>query len=139
MRSLHKSPATLIGVVLVLLACLPAFAEPINVLTVNENATGIYLPADHFNFTTGAAYTVVRNELLNPANFGPSGVISRSISLLTPVDVITPAALTDVDVVVLAPWMNITPVRRQHSVSFVQSGGGLLAARQSTTRATLQL
>ncbi len=109
------------------LLCSTTFAGPIKVLTTNENISGIYKPASFFNFATGQGYEVVRNDLLNPMNFGAAGIVGRSVNLLTSVNVITVPSLANVDVVVLTPWMNITDGETAALVSFVQSGGGLLA------------
>ncbi len=109
--------------VIVILCCYPALAAPINILTTNEVSGGLYNPESFFNFKTGEGYSVIRNDL-NTSNFG------RPLNFLPSVGVINDAALANVDVVVLAPWMyGIVDNGGAAALnSFVQKGGGLIVA-----------
>ena len=119
-----------IGIIFMFLLCLPAFAGQINILTTNEVSGGIYYPESFFNFATGEGYNVVRNDLLNPANFGSGGIVASSVNLLPSVGVINEAALANIDVVVLAPWIYGIVANGGAAAlnSFVQKGGGLIVA-----------
>jgi hypothetical protein len=112
-----------IGIIFMFLLCLPAFAGQINILTTNEVSGGLYYPESFFNFATGEGYSVIRNDL-NTSNFG------RPLYFLPSVGVINDAALANVDVVVLAPWMYGIVANGGAAAlnSFVQQGGGLLVA-----------
>jgi len=110
-------------ITIVLLPCCSAFAGPINILTTNEVTGGPYSPESFFNFATGEGYAVIRNDL-NTNNFG------RPLNFLSSVNVINEAALANVDVVVLAPWMYGVVDNGGAAAlnSFVQKGGGLIVA-----------
>jgi RHS repeat-associated protein len=82
------------------------------------------------SFVSGALFAEARADLLNPANFGPTGTISRPITLRSGVDTVTPDALSGVDVFILNPIATeLTPTEAVVLEQFVQDGGMLLEAR----------
>ena len=59
-----------------------AQAASITVLTLDSSR-------DPLSFTTNPGFSAVRGDLLNPRNFGASGVINREVEFLEPVSEIT--------------------------------------------------
>ncbi len=119
-----KRVAVLFAVIMMLCClCCPAFSAEINILTTTEVGGGIFKPESFFNFATGEGYSVIRNDL-NTSNFG------RPLNILPSVDVINATTLANVDVVVLAPWMNGIVGNEGVAAlnSFVANGGGLIVA-----------
>ena len=99
----------------------------IDVLTLDEtrvqNVGGVNL-----NFETGNGYATVRNDLLNPANFGPSGTVPHTVNILPGVSSLTPANLAEVEVVVL-PYVSggvLDSTEISVLSDFLNAGGGLL-------------
>ena len=78
-----------------------------------------------FNFASGGAFQAIRTDLLNPANFGAAGTIPRTVLLLPAVPSLTPAALSEADVVVFG-YGGPSPTEEAALSDFLLNGGGLL-------------
>lgn len=96
---------------------------PIRVLTLDSSRVGICPGGTDLTFVTGNAFASVRAALQSPANFGPSGVIRRTVEFLSPVYDITTDVLAGVDIVLLATLPS--PGEVSALDAFVQGGGGL--------------
>ncbi|MBE7504367.1 MAG: tandem-95 repeat protein [Verrucomicrobiales bacterium] len=78
------------------------------------------------NFSANPGFSVVRNDLLNPALFGPSGTVPHSINLVT-TESITADSLEGIEVVILQVTFGPMPAVEDLSAltQFVNAGGGL--------------
>lgn len=78
------------------------------------------------NFSANPGFSVVRNDLLNPALFGPSGTVPHSINLVT-TESITADSLEGIEVVILQVTFGPMPTVEDLSAltQFVNAGGGL--------------
>lgn len=121
------------------LACLvfavstPLRAQPIRVLTFDPARAGM-CDGYTLDFATSPTVANIRSALLNPANFGPGGVVSRSIVLNPPVFQLSPAALGSADVVLISTigppvpgQPDMSAIEQSLVAEFVSQGGGLLA------------
>ena len=82
-----------------------------------------------YAFSGGAKFTSARNALLNPANFGKSGVVNQSITLLPDIlGEITTEKLVQVDLLVLGVGnqRSYSPSEANALYHFVHDGGNLL-------------
>ena len=82
-----------------------------------------------FEFATGAIYGPARDDLADPANFGPSGVVDQSFQLLPAVHDVTAANLADTQIFWGALLLNSDPLssaEQQALLDFVQGGGALV-------------
>jgi hypothetical protein len=107
----------------------PSWASDINVLTLDESRVGLQSNSYgslNFNFATGGSFTTIRNDLLNPANFGAGGTIPRSVNLLTGVPELTPVALATADVFVQPLMADFSPSETVALRDFIFNGGGFL-------------
>lgn len=99
----------------------------IRVLSLGATRAGQCPGGTDWTFLTGNAFASVRTALQNPGNFGPSGIVRRSIEFLAPVEAITPEALQSADVVLISELRNwsLTPCESSLLTEFVRQGGGL--------------
>lgn len=97
--------------------CRSQSTSRINVLTHTQSRTGIQ------NFVMYPGYGTLRGDLLDPAKFGPSGTVPRSVNLLPSVNEMTPETLAGADVALCTA----TPTTSELSAlrAFVENGGGL--------------
>ena len=109
-----------------LLALAPAAAaQDIRVLTFDSTRTSTCGTLS-FNVGTGSGFASIRSWLLDPARFGPGGVVPRSVNLVTQVPLLDPAALSGADVLLLSSTS--PPLLRceiADIVEFVAQGGGV--------------
>ncbi|MGH7260610.1 MAG: RHS repeat-associated core domain-containing protein [Nitrospiraceae bacterium] len=82
------------------------------------------------SFVAGGIYAQARADLLNPANFGPAGVVPRTVTLRSGLNTLSLPALAGADIMLLnsptvAESVNDVAVLEQ----FVQQGGAILEAR----------
>jgi hypothetical protein len=71
-------------------------------------------------------FSVIRNDLLNPALFGPDGVVPHSIQFVTPVETITPERLAGVEIVLFEVSRTMPGEGELAALeAFVNRGGGL--------------
>lgn len=108
-----------------------AGAIEIKVLALDETRVGVIsneYGSINFNFATGEGYSQVRNAMLNPSNFGPSGIVENSYELLNPVSYLTEENVAEADLIVLgANGVQILDEEIQVLSTFLQSGGSLFA------------
>ncbi|MBI4337680.1 MAG: right-handed parallel beta-helix repeat-containing protein [Chloroflexi bacterium] len=113
---------------------LPAAADvpPIRVTGFNENRDVYPLRDSAGNFIADPTYgtTTLGNALLDPANFGPGGVVPRPIQFLPFVDVIAPGSLVNPDGTRNADvffgsfvWNDLGPGEAAELASFLLHGG----------------
>ena len=92
----------------------------------------------NLSFVAGGIYTQARTDLLNAANFGPLGIVSRSVTFRSGVSLITPEALAGIDVFILnLPLAELTQSETVALEQFVQEGGALLETRNLNVRPAL--
>ena len=104
-------------------------ATPIRILTFDATRSGTCQFVD-WTFVTGNAFSSMRADLLNPANFSDQGVIPRPIEFLPPVTTLTAGALSQADIVLLSKYDDTVPLSAAELIaldSYVQQGGGLVA------------
>lgn len=110
-------------------ACVLGFGapDPIRVITLDGQRSGT-CSSINWTFSTGNAFSTVRNQLLLPANFGPAGIVPRPIELLPPVNRLDYFALSAADVV-LVSVINppVDSCELLELSRFVEQGGGLFA------------
>ena len=101
--------------------------EPLRVLVLDGTRT--YQCGDlDFNIADGNFFDAIRAALEDPANFGPSGVVPRSVKVLPPVPRITGVALLDADVLMISiNQVFVDECERGFIETFVSQGGGVLA------------
>src|SRR3954469_7138778 len=85
----------LIITLLSIVGAISSAAAPVDVLTLDSSRT-------LNDFSTSAGFAFVRNDLLDPTNFGPTGVHHRGVQSITSVPSFTPASLVGIEVVILA-------------------------------------
>jgi hypothetical protein len=98
------------------------------VLTLDETRAGIAsneFGSINFNFVTGGGFQTIREALQAPANFGSGGTIPRPVVFLPPVPSLTPAALSEADVVLLG-YAGPSEGEAAALGDFLAGGGGLL-------------
>ena len=71
----------------------------IRVIALDESRVSACGPMN-INFATGESYQSLRGALLNTANFGPSGVVRKTVVILPAVSLLTREALQQADMVV---------------------------------------
>jgi hypothetical protein len=109
----------------------PAAGQPIDVLTFDGTRT--------LNpFATSAGYSQVRSSLLNPANFGPGGVVPRPVQSITAVPTITASSLSGIEVVVLASVGSLPTAAETSALSTYVNGGGALLIADNNAALILQ-
>jgi len=67
-------------------------ATEFKVLTLDESRVGVVsneYGSINFDFATGQGFSQIRNAMLDPLNFGVSGIVEHSFSLLNPVPLLT--------------------------------------------------
>jgi hypothetical protein len=104
-------------------------SSEINVLTLDESRVGVQsneYGSLNFNFATGGSFTTVRGDLLNADNFGPAGIIPRSVNFLPSVSVLTPESLAAADVFVQPLMADFSPAETVALRDFIYNGGGFL-------------
>lgn len=85
-------------------------------------------------FATSASYSVARNFLTSPLNFGPGGVHSQSVTIHPAVSAISASALASIDIVVISEQENALSAEELNLLqSFVLGGGSLLVAADTET------
>jgi hypothetical protein len=86
------------------------------------------------NLATGEVFVDMRNAMLDPANFGPGGVVDREIQILT-VPEIDASQLAGTDVVVLSILqVPATACETRELRAFVEQGGGLFVFENNAAR-----
>ncbi|MEW6248954.1 MAG: hypothetical protein AB1555_19965, partial [Nitrospirota bacterium] len=82
------------------------------------------------SFVAGGVYAQARTDLLDPANFGPTGIVKRSVTFRSGLQTVTLPALEGVDVFILnRPVTELTGSEGAALEEFVQGGGALLEMR----------
>ncbi|MDZ4804959.1 MAG: FlgD immunoglobulin-like domain containing protein [Candidatus Eisenbacteria bacterium] len=99
-------------------------ASPLRAFTFSQPRATTCMD-DDWAFATGNAFTSVRNAILNPANFGPAGIVPRSIEFVSDT-LLTPAALIGVDIILLSVQADsLHATEKLTAQEFVRQGGGL--------------
>ncbi|MEQ8317845.1 MAG: GC-type dockerin domain-anchored protein [Phycisphaerales bacterium] len=78
-----------------------------------------------FSLLGDTVHTDLRDALLNPAAFGPGGVVGRSI-VLTGTPELTEAALREADVVIMPRFDSLNACEQRLLRLFLDQGGGVL-------------
>ena len=125
----YRKFSLVFGFIMVLVFASPALAaNPINLLTVDESRMGVQTNqygSINFNFVAPGAFDTVRGDLLNLSNFGPGGIVDRSVNILPTVSSLTPEALANADILVLPAMGGLSPEENTAVSNYVQNGGGL--------------
>ncbi|MBK8915977.1 MAG: hypothetical protein IPM64_15515 [Phycisphaerales bacterium] len=99
--------------------------DPIRVLTLDGQRSGT-CSSINWTFSTGNAFSTVRNQLLLPANFGPTGLVQRPIELLPAANRFDYFALAAADVVLVSQVnQRVDSCELLELSRFVDQGGGL--------------
>ena len=85
-------------------------------------------PPDNFSFSEGTVYAELRKALLDPANFGPTGVVPVTFVLRPTIDHVLPRALGRADVLVVNnPSAVIDETALGTIADFVAGGGSVIS------------
>ncbi|MDN5942206.1 MAG: hypothetical protein L0H94_10020, partial [Nitrospira sp.] len=121
------------------------FEQEVRPLVIESYGTGraVTINGANHSFVAGTGYAGAINALLNPANFGASGVVKRPVQLRSGITTITPALLEGVDLFVITLMDqgqigDLLPSEVVALEQFVNEGGALLETRsQGTLRPAL--
>ena len=116
------------------------FAAAMTILGVAGAATGAIdiLSLDGSRsarpFATSASYSVARDFLTNPVNFGPGGVYNESVTIHPAVSALSASALAAIDIVVICEQDNAFSADELNLLqNFVLGGGSVLVAVDTDT------
>ena len=85
-------------------------------------------------FATSGGYSVARNFLSNPTNFGPGGIHTQSVTIHPPVSSLSASALSLMDIVVITEQDTAFSGEELNLLQgFVLGGGSLLVAVDTDT------
>ncbi|MCA9277929.1 MAG: hypothetical protein H6815_03985 [Phycisphaeraceae bacterium] len=96
--------------------------EPIYVLTLDSTRTELCGSID-YNFLTGNAHAAARDAMLDPANFGPGGIVERPIVFLPPVANFRCEIPAETDVLVIPASSSMTTLELSEVRLFSLRGG----------------
>jgi Bacterial Ig-like domain (group 2) len=95
--------------------------------SVGRSAT---VNSQNASFVAGSIHSQARADLLNPANFGPLGLVPRAVTLRSGLSTITTPALAGTDLFVLnLPTAELSNSEAVALEQFVEEGGALLEMR----------
>ncbi len=120
---------TLWRVVPVLALASSVGAQPAaRVLSFDKTRSEFCGNSDTLAFADGGVYATARAMVLDPAYFGPGGIVSRALELAPSVDALTPESLADIDIVLINELATpLNECERRTLKDFVDQGGGLFA------------
>lgn len=81
----------------------------------------------------GSNYDNIRGQLLDPANFGPGGTVTESITIAPGISTATPAALSGFDVFIMSEVPSLSAAEITALQGFLAAGGDFLIVSDSGT------